>query len=96
MLSPETTDEVAVLVRSGFYEKHRLMDVFCEEMYAPGELDPDEVSATIDAEFEKWEAEKQAWPDVTDCDRLDSAFAAMRILITSTSAGTSIGNTILV
>lgn len=35
MLSSETIDEVAALVRSGFYDKNRLMAIFCEEMYAP-------------------------------------------------------------
>ncbi|MDV3351843.1 hypothetical protein D0962_08975 [Leptolyngbyaceae cyanobacterium CCMR0082] len=77
MLSSETVQEIAALVRSGFYRKNRLMDIFCEEMYAPGDLEPDEVSAAIDVEFETWEAEKQTWPEVTDCDRLDSAFAAI-------------------
>ncbi|MEM7504236.1 MAG: hypothetical protein AAF417_19505 [Pseudomonadota bacterium] len=53
------------------------MGVFCEEMYAPGELERNEVRAAIDIEWANWEVEKQTWPEVTDCDRLDSAFAAM-------------------
>ena len=46
-------------------------------LMGPGELGADEVAAIIDEECEKWEVEKQAWPTVTDCDRLDSAFAAL-------------------
>jgi hypothetical protein len=46
-------------------------------LYAPGELDPDDLTAAIDEEIAKHEAEKKAWPAVTDCDRLDAAFAAL-------------------
>ena len=77
MLTPETLAEVSELVRSGFYDKERLMEVLCEEMYSPGELDRKDVEAALDLAFAKWESEKQTWPDVTDCDRLDSAFAAI-------------------
>ena len=42
-----------------------------------GELDTHDVSAAIDVEIARWEAEKQTWPTVTDCDRLDAAFAAL-------------------
>lgn len=77
MLNPETTEEIAVLVQEAFYDKTRLMEIVCEEMYEPGELEPSEVSAAIDAELLKWQAEKTAWPEVTDCDRLDAAFAAL-------------------
>lgn len=78
MLEAEVSEEISVLVRSGFYDKERLAEIFCEEMYAPGELDPKEVAASIDSAFDSWNFEKQSWPEVTDCDRLDSAFAAMR------------------
>jgi len=77
MLEPEVLEEISTLVRSGFYNKERLVTVFCEEMYAPGQLNPNEVSTQIDVAFEKWKSEKQTWPAVTDCDRLDSAFTAM-------------------
>ena len=77
MLEPETKSEIASLVRSGFYDRERLMEIFCEEMYEPDELDADEVATEIDAEIVKWEAEKPTWPKVTDCDRLDSVFDAL-------------------
>ncbi|MEM9540723.1 MAG: hypothetical protein AAGA60_14615 [Cyanobacteria bacterium P01_E01_bin.42] len=77
MLKPETLNEISALVRSGFYDKGYLMNIFCEEMYAPGELETKDVSTALDVEFVKWETEKQTWPDITDCDRLDAAFTAM-------------------
>jgi hypothetical protein len=77
MLDAEVLDEISTLVRTGFYDKSRLMVIFLEEMYAPGELDSAPVSAAIDAETKKWTDEKKQWPAVTDCDRLDKAFAAI-------------------
>lgn len=77
MLAPEVVEEISTLVRSGFYDKARLSQVFLEEMYEPGELDDADVSAAIDAATQEWEAEKKQWPAVTDCDRLDRAFAAI-------------------
>jgi|SRR3954470_4512218 hypothetical protein len=77
MLSPETTEEIRARVRSGYYDKEQLLALFCEEMYEPGELEPDEVSSVLDREFQQWEVEKKSWPAVTDCDRLDRAFAAI-------------------
>jgi hypothetical protein len=77
MLSAETLDEIRTHVRSGCYDKERLMAVFCEEMYAPDQLDPDEVASALDRAFEQFEIEKATWPRETDCDRLDRAFEAI-------------------
>lgn len=76
-LEPDALEEIATLVRTGFYDKDRLREIVCEEMYAPGELNSDVVSAVIDSQLANIEAEKRTWPDVTDCDRLDAAYAAM-------------------
>ena len=54
MLSPETNNEIAALIRSVFYDQAQLIYLLYEEMYAPGELDPAEVSSTVDAEFLSW------------------------------------------
>ncbi len=78
MLNPETIEEISTLVRSGFYDKEELLRIFCEEMYEPDELSPVDVSKMIDAEFIQWNTEKQNWPPITDCDRLDSAFSAIK------------------
>jgi len=37
-LSPETLREIDGLVRGGFEERARIIEILCEEMYAPGEL----------------------------------------------------------
>lgn len=76
-MTPETREEISALVRSGFYEKQRLMEIFCEEMYAPGELRKDEVSAEIDAALNQLAKEMPNWPSVTDCERLDAVFQAL-------------------
>jgi hypothetical protein len=76
-MSPGTCEDISAMVRSGFYVKHDLMPIFCEEMYEPGELDPEEVSAVLDREFQKLAIAQRSWPAVTDCDRLDEAFLAI-------------------
>jgi hypothetical protein len=76
-MTPETLEEISAMVRSGFYTKDDLMPIFCEEMYAPGELIPDEVASALDSEFARLAEEQHSWPAVTDCDRLDEAFLAM-------------------
>jgi hypothetical protein len=52
-------------------------------------LDVASVAAAIDAATEEWNNEKKQWPAVTDCDRLDKAFAAInnRGVITLQNAG---------
>jgi hypothetical protein len=89
MLAPDVIEEIAVLIRTGFYDKDRLMEIVCEELYEPGELDADEVSAAIDAQHTEWLSEKKGWPARTDCDRLDDAFAALekRGIIAMQNAG---------
>lgn len=77
MLEIETQSEIASMVRSGFYNRERLIEVFTEEMYAPGELEPNDVASVIDAQLSKYEQEKLAYPAITDCDRLDAAFEKM-------------------
>lgn len=53
------------------------MQILCEEAYAPGELDEHEVSAAVDVAFQELHSEAANWPGITDCDRLEAAFAAM-------------------
>ena len=77
MLAVDVIDEITTLVRSGFYTRDQLACIFCEERYAPGELEADEVLTAIDAALATWEEEKRSWEGVTDCDRLDAAFAAL-------------------
>jgi len=76
-MTPDTLEEISTMVRSGFYTKNDLMPIFCEEMYAPGELIPEEISVALDSEFAKLAADQHSWPAVTDCDRLNEAFLAI-------------------
>jgi hypothetical protein len=76
-LTKETLREIETQVRGGFENRDRIIEIFCEEMYAPDELDSDEVEAAVDAAIAAHEAEKPNWPEVTDCDRLDAVFEAL-------------------
>jgi hypothetical protein len=76
-LNPETLREIDGLVRGGFEERARIIEILCEEMYAPGELDEADVIAAVDAAFTALAQDKTTWPATTDCDRLDGVFAAL-------------------
>jgi hypothetical protein len=76
-LNPEVLREIEALVRGGFEERAQIIEIFCEEMYAPGELDEAEVTATVDAAFASLARAKATWPATTDCDRLDKVFATL-------------------
>ena len=79
-LNSEVLREIDGLVRGGFDERARIIELLCEEMYAPGELDEAEVIAAIDAAFASLARDKATWPATTDCDRLDGVFAALNAL----------------
>lgn len=77
-LEQDTLDEISIHVRAGFDDRERILETFLEEMYAPGDLDPEEVETALDAAIAAHEADKQTWPEVTDCDRLAAAFTSLR------------------
>lgn len=76
-LSVETLNEIKAMVRGGFEERDRIVEIFCEEMYSPGELDPQEVETAVASAIRELETEKASWPMITDCDKLDAVFAAL-------------------
>lgn len=76
-LPEETLAEIDTQVRSGFESRERVIEIFCEEKYAEGDLDPSEVTVAVDAAITAHEESKATWPEVTDCDRLDRAFDAL-------------------
>ena len=76
-LNPEVLRDIDGLVRGGFDERDRIIEIFCEEMYEPGELDEAEVAVAVDAAFASFEKDKATWPSTTDCDKLDKVFAAL-------------------
>src|SRR5262245_22333096 len=76
-LSDETLEAIADTVRGGFEDRDSILEIFLEERYEPGELDAAEVEKAVDAAIAAHEASKATWSEVTDCDRLDQAFAAL-------------------
>lgn len=79
-LDSEVIEEIDVLVRSAFWDRDRILEIICEELYAPGDLDENAVSPVIASSIEKWRTSQAQWPEVTDCDRLDQAFAKLNEL----------------
>jgi hypothetical protein len=76
-LSPDNLREIEGLVRGGFEERDRIIEILCEEICAPGELDETEVTTAVDAAFASLAHDETTWPTTTDCDRLDGVFAAL-------------------
>jgi hypothetical protein len=77
-LSEETLSEIDIQVRSAFDSRDRIIEIFTEEMYAPGDLDPDEIAEAVDVAITTHERSKLDWPQITDWDRLDQAFHSLR------------------
>lgn len=77
MLPDDVIHEIDVQVRIGDADRERIVVIFCEEMYEPGELDPAQVEAQVDLSIAALEQEQQSWPPITDFDRLLSAFAKL-------------------
>lgn len=76
-LPREAIAQISFLARSGFEAPERVVELLCEEMYEPGALDASEVAASVKEAFKALEDEMQAWPEITDCDRLDQVFASL-------------------
>ena len=68
-------DTIKTCVWSGFYDPDEVQQVIDDIL----EDDADEamLRAAVAPEFEKKAAAEDTWPDETDCDRLDQAFAQM-------------------
>lgn len=71
--------EISLQVRGGFLGPRRLARFVLQDLYAPGELDEAEVEAAVAAEFAAHDRSQANWAEVTDCDRLDTAFAALDV-----------------
>lgn len=76
-LDSTVIEEIDVLVRSAFWDRDRILEIMCEELYAPGDLDENAVAVAITSSIAEWQAGQKEWPDETDCDRLDQAFAKL-------------------
>jgi len=76
-LSETVLHEIELHVKSGVESPERTLRVFTEELYCPGELDRELLrQAILKANARRAEDMKQ-WPEVTDVDKLDQAFAAI-------------------
>lgn len=76
-LPDEVIQQISTFVRAGFESRGRIVEILCEETYEPGELDRSEVEFQVNAAFTSLKSERRRWPEVTDCDKLDLAFAAL-------------------
>jgi len=66
-------DAIKVWVWSGFYSPDEVHDMI--EDILEDDVDEDKVRSAVAPEFEKKGVAEISWPQITDCDRLDEAFA---------------------
>lgn len=69
--------EMSWLVQSGFYNDQDVREIIEQEMFAPGEIQPDWLADEVAKAFNARNADEQTWPAETDCDRLDDLFAKL-------------------
>jgi hypothetical protein len=76
---PECTarEHIERYVRYGFHRPGEIVRIVCEGVLG-GELPPKRVRELVSAEMTRRKPERKSWSAVTDCDRLDQAFAALR------------------
>lgn len=76
-------------VWAGFHSSADIERILLEDVFQPGDIDPDWVRSGIDGEFATKLEQELDWPDKTDCDRLDEAFSELegRHLIALQNAG---------
>jgi hypothetical protein len=73
-MSDYAVSEIRRLVWSGFYDADEVKEILLDEIFQPGEVDAEWATQYIHAEFMRKKEVEGAWPLVTDCDRLNSAF----------------------
>src|SRR5690348_10309272 len=64
-------------VRYGFYRPTEVERIVGEDMLG-GKVPRKRLRELVKAEVARHQGEQKSWPAVTDCDRLDKAFAALR------------------
>jgi hypothetical protein len=73
----QALDYIWRYVRYGFYRPSEIERIVGEDVFS-GAIPRRRLRELIKAEVARHRAEQQSWPEVTDCDRLDRAFAALR------------------
>jgi hypothetical protein len=79
MSDPEETarEYIERFVRFGFYSSADVERIVGEDILS-GEVSRTKIRELVKAEVARQKSEQESWPKVTDCDRLDRAFAALR------------------
>jgi hypothetical protein len=71
-----TLDYIWLYVRYGFYRPAEVEEIL-DDVFS-GAIPRRRLRELIKSEVARHRAEQQSWPEVTDCDRLDRGFAALR------------------
>jgi hypothetical protein len=89
VIDDEIRRDIRFSVRCGFFDEARLIEMYSEEIYAPGELDPVELRQFVNQELSSLREDQRAWPAETDCDRLSAVFKILnsRGIISIENAG---------
>ncbi|RVU86471.1 hypothetical protein EOL70_03220 [Leucothrix sargassi] len=77
MFEYQVVSEMRSLLKSGFYSKEKLIEIYSDEICESCDLSPEAVVEIIDADFQQLDEQKHTWPAVTDVDRLEAAFEAL-------------------
>lgn len=73
----EALKDIRRFVWAGFDEPERIVEILCEEVFEPCELDEDWVWAQVENELARKHAEELTWTLPTDCDLIDQTFAEL-------------------
>jgi hypothetical protein len=75
----EGRNSIRYRVWSGYYDAGEVFDSILDDVWFDSTSDDDGwLRAEIQREFQKKRADERSWPPVTNCDRLDQVFAALR------------------
>ncbi len=77
MIPATLVEEIQRCVRTGSYDQSDLSEHFMEDLEDWGVSDEAALEAALQTAWTAFAAEQLTWPETTDCDRLDRAFAAM-------------------
>ena len=65
-------------VWSGFYSRSEVLALLDDELANLESVDESAMRSLVDRELDEKARQEQHWPETTDCDRLDLAFAGLR------------------
>jgi hypothetical protein len=74
----EARDSIRYHVWSGHYDLDEVFDIVDEDVFESDGEDDTWLQGAIRREFHKKRKAERGWPEVTNCDRLDRVFEALR------------------